>query len=412
MGSTDIINNVKNVLPTTMNYFNYFFTAIVISVITIVLYFVSTDPKSATTTNYIYISTIIIPLIALFWFMIYKNQTQLDMKSNIANIVPILIAFGCIVYFYITLSSESVSIISYILDILFIIIFLIGLAIFFVVFGNYLKSLSGWTGFFAYIFFYIPCLIIDFVNYIINEVRMTGKLMYILLLSEIVLILLYMYIPRIINYMVNRGTFVLLSDPYFLKNKQLIANSDILKTFDTINPKNETKIFRKNYSISMWLYMNYQSSNYNPYNKETTIIDYAGGTPKITYFNDTQNENGPKDKFLIYFTNNPGVKTKSIPNKIIPVQIDLPKQKWNHLVFNYSANGVDLFVNGNLEKKYEFKNGNNPIYNQTDIITTGQDNGLNGAICNVRYHKDVLTKLEIVNSYNILMNKNPPVNIL
>jgi len=103
MGATDIINKVKNVLPTTMNYYNYFFTAVVIAVITTVLYFVSTDPKSATTTNYIYISTIVIPIAVLFWFILYKNQTPLDIKSSITAITPILIVFGSIAYFYITL---------------------------------------------------------------------------------------------------------------------------------------------------------------------------------------------------------------------------------------------------------------------------------------------------------------------
>jgi hypothetical protein len=42
-------------------------------------------------------------------------------------------------------------------------------------------------------------------------------------------------------------------------------------------------------------------------------------------------------------------------------------------------------------------------------VTIGEDNGLDGAICNVKYYKNPLTKYEITNSYNLLMYKNPPI---
>jgi hypothetical protein len=69
---------------------------------------------------------------------------------------------------------------------------------------------------------------------------------------------------------------------------------------------------------------------------------------------------------------------------------------------------VDLFVNGKLEKTLEFSN-NLPIYSSSDEIIVGNENGLDGAICNVQYFNVPLTNTDIANLYNLNMLKNPPV---
>ena len=47
-----------------------------------------------------------------------------------------------------------------------------------------------------------------------------------------------------------------------------------------------------------------------------------------------------------------------------------------------------------------------------DELTIGENNGLEGVICNTVYHTKPLTKFEIANTYNLLMNFNPPINNL
>jgi hypothetical protein len=44
------------------------------------------------------------------------------------------------------------------------------------------------------------------------------------------------------------------------------------------------------------------------------------------------------------------------------------------------------------------------------MMTVGEDGGLDGAVCNVTYYKNEQTKFQITNMYNLLMNKNPPIN--
>jgi hypothetical protein len=69
------------------------------------------------------------------------------------------------------------------------------------------------------------------------------------------------------------------------------------------------------------------------------------------------------------------------------------------------------FNNFRLENTYDFDN-NQPTYLATDDITIGSVDGLDGAVCNIKYYTSVQTKSQIANSYNLLMNKNPPTNNL
>jgi hypothetical protein len=89
-------------------------------------------------------------------------------------------------------------------------------------------------------------------------------------------------------------------------------------------------------------------------------------------------------------------------------RLTIPSQKWNHIVFNYYQNTVDLFINGNLERSMNLKNS--PIHMlPTDIISIGDVNGINGAICNIVYYTEPLTKTKISHIYNTNFMKNPPI---
>ena len=44
------------------------------------------------------------------------------------------------------------------------------------------------------------------------------------------------------------------------------------------------------------------------------------------------------------------------------------------------------------------------------IVVVGDEDGIEGSICNVSYSAEVLTKEKIATYYNLLINKNPPLN--
>ena len=50
-----------------------------------------------------------------------------------------------------------------------------------------------------------------------------------------------------------------------------------------------------------------------------------------------------------------------------------------------------------------------PQYNDLDQITVGEENGLDGAICNITYYRHPLTPEQIALSYNSTSLSNLPI---
>ena len=420
------INNTDNVSDVSLMFTNIFkdpqldliiygILYLFIFFIGVIFYFAAFDNEALSNRSYMYTLTAIIPLIILFCFIIpIGSQSSQIYKMFILAIVGIL--FTAIVYSYSSLNKQTFTFISYAMNFLLFFIVLFGLAIFFYIFGNYFKSLNNFSGFIVYFIFYIPCLIIDFFKYISKESGMTSLPVYALFIIEVLLILTYLYSKDIINYFITKTTknMVLLEKTEFLDIKTTISTNYDLRIKDPIVSNNsgsfkkvdetqslettETYSYRKRYAISMWVYLNNQPPNNQSYSKETEIFNYGNGKPRITYYNDITTDNN-KDKYIFYFTNTTDENSS--------VKMTLPGQKWNNIVFNYNSDKVDLFINGNLEKSYVFHN-NMPTYFASDNITIGTADGLDGAICNVNYFVEPLTKTQITNAYNLLMMRNPP----
>jgi hypothetical protein len=420
------INNTDNVSDVSLMFTNIFketptelikygILYLFIFFIGVILYFAAFDNEALSNRSYIYTLTAIIPLIILFCFIIpIGSQSSQIYKMFILAIVGIL--FTAVIYSYSSLSKQTFTFVSYAMNFLLFFIILFGLAIFFYIFGNYFKSLNNFSGFVVYFIFYIPCLIIDFFKYILKESGMTSLPVYALFIIEVLLILTYLYSKDIINYFITKTTknMVLLEKTEFLDIKTTITTNYDLRIKDPIVSNDsgsfkkvdetqslettETYSYRKRYAISMWVYLNNQPPNNKSYSKETEIFNYGNGKPRITYYNDITTDNN-KDKYIFYFTNTTDENSS--------VKMTLPGQKWNNIVFNYNSDKVDLFINGNLEKSYVFDN-NMPTYFASDNITVGTADGLDGAICNVNYFIEPLTKTQITNAYNLLMMRNPP----
>ena len=300
------------------------------------------------------------------------------------------------------MNSASFEITSYISAFIMLIMVLVGLALIFYMLSNYLKSFTGWSGFMVYFIFYIPCLFIDFFKYIMKEFQMTSKVVYVLFFIELLLILLYIYIPYLINAVDKKDGIVLLENGAFLDISKSIGSSKVLQIDkDKLVNTNYPIVYQSNFALSMWIYLNVQPTNFSSYTQEASIFDFGNGKPKIVYYNNITDEVA-KNKYIIYFTN--------INTDQNYYEITLPNQKWNNFVFNYKSTQVDLFINGGLVKVFKFKD-NHPTYKPTDNIMVGQDNGLDGAICNVRYYPNNLSMSHITSTYNLLMYKNPPIVI-
>jgi hypothetical protein len=309
--------------------------------------------------------------------------------------------------FYRIMNPTSVSYVSYLINFVFALMFIVGLAIVYRIFVRTIVNVRGWIGFFLRLLFLIPCLLIDVLEALFIELKSSSNMVIALFIIETIIILAYLYMPRFVKSAKN--SVVLLDKPVFLSRSQAIGRADklFIGVNDKNNPGKDLSLIRQNYSLSMWFYVNQHSTSNAAYSKETDIFRYGvpnrkHGHPRVSYFNDTSDANNT-DKFIVY------------PSENAPrVSLNIPTQSWNQLVIVYNGTIVDIFVNGNLEKTVTLSSSEIPKYNTSDIIEVGEgDNtnvggGLHGAICNVVYHKTPLTAFKIAGEYNLNRYKNPP----
>jgi len=257
--------------------------------------------------------------------------------------------------------------------------------------------------------FYIPCLLISLLNKITgiyknNKENISAGFFkmnstdILLLIIIIVLYILYFKFTDIYTKYSSQGGNILLKEPLNTDNKKLLSSYYSLTT-------QEDNVHSYNYGLSSWIFIDSNNTN----DKFFSIIDY-GGKPNIQY-------RGSDNTFMITIDNklvngNP-IKEKQnldkLGNIIIYKNNDLLLQKWNNIVVNYEDTKVDLFVNGNLERSVSLDKslGFSPL----DQIVIGDENGIDGAICNVCYYSKPLTSFEIANYYNLLNGLNPPIII-
>lgn len=413
-----------------------------ILVSSIFVYYASKDKDVLTKKTAMYLFLILAPIA----FGIYSSTTLFGAgdSGSIMKLLYVGIAFAVLGfggYMYTKASPSQLIILNYIASVLIVFIGIGGLTLLYFVFSNYLKKQTGIAGFIVNLIFYIPCLYADFIEYIKQELKITPSVVFIVFMIEIILIVLYLVLPKIARLIVKKSSKPLLDKPIYLNDQKIIATSehflmdkpgasfykkgDLLKLGNMSNPSdnqiNSTNIVitdqgktyrNNNYAVSFWAYVNYGNKSTSAYTNESNIFNYAGGVkqngqlkshgkPSLTYVND---EKTNSNKFVAYFTNNPNATKNNYT-------FEANLQKWNYFVFNYVGNRVDFFVNGKLETTFYFDDYNMPEPGSlADNITVGNTNGLDGAICNVNYYKHPLPKYEIVNTYNLLHYNNPPSN--
>lgn len=295
--------------------------------------------------------------------------------------------------------------------------------IFNVFFENSYRQKSK-TSIFLYAVFFIPCLISDYFKYLFNELKTTPKIVYTLLFIEIVLILLYIYLPKLFTKILFRKSNRIISDPIFLNKKVVVANADVFynntaenklleKQYNLKSPDEDentpNKSLLRNYSVSFWLTMNKPNLGEN----EESMIFRVGEDNETSDEPDNPKYGSPYvscigSKLKVVFSNVIVIDGNDIED--VSVTIDIPYQRWNYFVFNYRDNKVDLFVNGNLIETVSLVDFL-PVYSHSQVICTGSNTSrIHGAICELRVHSEHLGQNEIAQSYNLLKLKNPPVN--
>lgn len=399
--------------------------------ISVMLFIAYSDPAALSTSAYTYTFSILIPLLIVFLYTQHVSPLGGDSKFTALfyGIIGLFI-LGYILFSYYKNGADNSSfqLINLGINIILLLTVLIGSFIFYRIFINSIAKLqTGKYGTFIKLLFFIPCLNDMMVTYVIKDFKETPPVIIIFLILEIILIILYNYLPYIQIGRLSTQGIKLLEQTTYLNNEIDIANSDMLKsTIPAIKTvggsssylyeqpyteetslttdQNSSKML-KNYSISLWVFINAQNTNTKAYSDETAIFAYGTKTdteycfkPKITY-------SLSNNKYYIYTTSYTD-STKESSRYEFNIT-DIKSQRWNNLVINYNNNDIDLFINGVFEKTFKITS-NMPKYFIDDKITVGSNNGLHGAICNVNFYKTVLTKREIVTMYNIYRLYTPP----
>ena len=369
---------------------------LVLSVIMLGNLFYVSDANILESKSYASIFSIIIIVIGISIYKIVTDKDQSILSGGILAIFAVFIIGGILVEFYqkyvkdaaifdsISSDPNTRILINIVQISLIISIVIVGISTLNNFIGRYLNNSTTWTGFLLNLIVYIPCLFEDLVKYFKQEYGLTSSVTFILFAIEMLLIAAYVLIPKLLSSAIKTDTIPVTSDPLFL-------DISATKTFD----KQDDGIYkykRTNYAFSMWVYLNQQTSS----TQNANIFTYGEVYPKIEYVK-CANETG-KDKYR--FT----IGEQSY-------DIAIQGQKWNNIVVNFNENDTaDIFVNGNLERTFKTSDRQEMKNSLSNAINIGSNNGLYGAICNINYHKTPLTPNQIAQTYNLLYNKNPPVN--
>ena len=341
-----------------------------------------------------YVLIIVVPLLFSIGYTYSKELMEMfttffswgATMASPKNVLIALVIFGVLWGISkVPISAEGIYIAEYSFMILAILIGLVGLSILYKMNQTYIYNLTGITGFIVNFILFIPCLISDFVEYLYGEFATTPKIVYILFVIELILILLYLYLPKIMKQMNEQSGKVIVDKPERINMRKDVTNyidmqsAEIPTDSQQLTGSKLTVNVRKKFAMSLWVYIVPMPTNHIPYNKEATILDFASH-PRIVY-------DGSQRNFRIYYS--------ASKND----QFDAPHEKWNHIFVNYDKNTVDMYLNGKLKTTIprEYKTGEFLV---GDILTIGEDDGLQGGIAKVVYYERPLLIHEIRNVYN------------
>lgn len=359
----------------------------------VIAYYMTKDPEKLFTNIYLYSTIAIVPIIIGLVYLLknsnsFVNSPKLELNDYIKYGFG-FVFFILFVYFFnnINISSQMVYLATGFIQLIIVFMIIVALAIIYKVGYNYLYKMQGWSGFIVNLIFYIPCMLLDLLEYLKADLQQAPKAVYVLLIIELVLGLLYVYSPKISK---SFGKMLGLKDGKIVLAEPLRIDKEtrLLSYVDLQKDKDKNQIINNKFAISAWIYIIPVEPSHSPYNGDATVFEFTDYHPRLIY-------NGAKGKFKAFF------------NQSSYTEVEMPLQKWNHVVFNYTKFNADLFVNGKLMGSVE-----RDIVNENlsigDIITVGQVGGLSGGICNIVYFGRPLVKYEIETIYNLNKNSDPP----
>jgi hypothetical protein len=262
--------------------------------------------------------------------------------------------------------------------------------------------------------FYLPCLLLDFVDTLKEQYKLTTHSMLILLAMEAAFILAGHLLPSAVAKVINHTGVQILSAPISMNPSTKISTYDIqfvnahgveenpVPTADPSGGVATATVLLKNYSygVSVWFYIHPQppNTNSNYSNDYINMMQFGPFGPSMQY-----NPQTNAMQFGLY-----GKPIESSANAPLEVS-DIPLQTWNNVVINSDKGAVDIFINNKLIYTGNDLPGNQTYASSIYNVTVGQADGVNGEMCNIVLNTTPFTKPEIEWLYKSNKVLNPPV---
>ena len=312
---------------------------------------------------------------------------------------------------------------------------------------------------------YIPCLIVNIIDYLTGQYKETKQTEMMLLLLGLgifggfFLIKFYLF-PYASTKYYGQGGKSWVNEP-IPTNKQtsvatyqdLNANVNVDGNIDGNDTNSSSNVEKYNYqyAMSFWVYLDsFAQSTSSANHKLHNILSY-GDNPCVKYdietntlFITVKNDGDSKialqkmrassssnssssssnssnmnntnltEAFSLSDIRNKIEEIKTMPmnmelddngNRIIYKQSNVLLQKWNNIIINYNGGTLDVFYNGELVKSaIEVV-----PYMKFDMLTVGSDGGVSGNLANLVYFDKPIDYLQVHTLYNSLKNTNPPI---
>ena len=391
-------------MPESSKFSNipYWVLALIMYIINIglVIYFnplnVMTDNTKIATFFFVFAGFINFLLFSYFSIKPPNTQTNLfGFLYNIGKILSMLFIFYGLIYavfYYVVYTPWPLTIMVSLLNIISIVGLMALVREYFFKNSNTNTGDSSTIGkvfeFLKSAIFYIPHLLIQFVDFVKDQHNITTKTTWIVLLIEIIIIGLRFVIPFLYEKFHKTKGSLLERGPIYLNNEKdlgVFQNNSV----DANNNSNKEQNFNYNYAISSWIWINPHPESTGPaYNKSTQLLNY-GDVLKINF-------NKNRLEFWALTTENSGNTSFNSNKQVMIYELSpIPYQKWNSIVVNYDGGTLDIFINNLLVSSTI--NITPVMYNKK--VTSGEAGGINGGIKDVIYYNKILSKNDIYSIY-------------
>ena len=263
------------------------------------------------------------------------------------------------------------------------------------------------------IILFIPCILIDFVEFIKKQWSITTKTEWLILGGEVVIIGLAYILPIVYQKLVTHDGVILLKEPKYLSSKYELG------TYQNLNAADHSgDAFSYSYSISGWFNIYGMAPNVRASaNEFTDIINYSNkpriqfnvSTNTLRIQSELSHHMHPHSHSSVdeHHERGEGIEVGANSSKIVDIfeTKDIKLQKWNNIVINYDSGFMDVFLNGELVGT----KGTVSPYMKYDVVSSGANRGIQGGICNVVYYDRILTQGEINITYKLLSELNIPL---